>query len=84
MNTKELAKYEKLVEAWIQTGEDMVKAQAESTIYGRKIQKLSKPTRAQQNKDASLIDKAFKAEYKAFKKADEYNKYKKLMKDKYN
>ena len=83
MNKRETSKYEKLVEQWIKTGEDMVKAQADSVEYGRKLDKMEKPTAAQKKKDLTLIDKGFKAEEKAFKKADEYDAYKKKMEEKY-
>ena len=83
MNTRETTKYEKLQKEWIETGEDMVKAQAESVEYGRTLDKLEKPTAAQKKKDLTLIDKGFKTEHKAFKKADEYDAYKKKMEEKY-
>ena len=83
MSKTELTKYEKLQKEWIKTGEDMVKAQADSVEYGRTLDKLEKPTAAQKKKDLSLIDKGFKAEFKAFKKADEYDAYKKKMEEKY-
>ena len=69
---------------WVETGEDMVKAQAESVEYGRTLDKLEKPTAAQKKKDLTLIDKGFKAEAKAFKKADEYDAYKMKMEEKYH
>jgi len=84
MNKRETTKYEKLQKEWIETGEDMVKAQAESVEYGRTLDKLEKPTAAQKKKDLTLIDKGFKAELKAFKKADEYDAYKKKMEEKYH
>ena len=84
MNKREITKYEKLVKDWIKTGEDMVKAQAESIDYGRKIDKMENPTATQKNKDKKLIDAGFKAEFKAFKKADEYDEYKKKMTSKYS
>ena len=83
MNKRETTKYEKLQKEWIKTGDDMVKAQAESVEYGRMIDKLKEPTAAQKKKDLTLIDKGFKAEAKAFKKADEYDAYKKKMEEKY-
>jgi len=83
MNNRETTKYEKLIEQWIKTGEDMIKAQADSVDYGRKIDKLENPTAAQKKKDKSLIDAGFRAELKAFKKADEYDAYKDAMKKKY-
>jgi len=83
MSKTELTKYEKLQKEWIKTGEDMVKAQAESTDYSRTLDKIKNPTAAQKKKDLSLIDKGFKAEFKAFKKADEYGAYKKKMTEKY-
>ena len=83
MNKRETTKYEKLIEDWIKTGEDMIKAQADSVDYGRKIDKMEKPTATQKKKDLTLIDKGFKAELKAFKKADEYDAYKEAMKKKY-
>jgi len=83
MNKRETTKYEKLQKEWVKTGEDMVKAQAESVEYGRTLDKLEKPTAAQKKKDLTLIDKGFKAELKAFKKADEYDAYKDAMKKKY-
>jgi hypothetical protein len=84
MTTRETTKYEKLIEQWIKTGEDMIKAQADSVDYGRKIDKMEKPTITQKKKDLTLIDKGFKAESKAFKKADEYDAYKDAMKKKYD
>lgn len=84
MNKRETTKYEKLQKEWIETGEDMVKAQAESVEYGRTLDKLEKPTAVQKKKDLTLIDKGFKAELKAFKKADEYDAYKKKMEEKYH
>ena len=83
MSKTELTKYEKLQKEWIKTGEDMVKAQAESTDYSRTLDKIKNPTTVQKKKDLSLIDKGFKAEFKAFKKADEYDAYKKKMTEKY-
>ena len=83
MTTQETKKYEKLQKEWIKTGDDMVKAQAESVEYGRTLDKLEKPTATQKKKDLTLIDKGFKAEEKAFKKADEYDAYKDAMKKKY-
>jgi hypothetical protein len=83
MTTQETKKYEKLQKEWIKTGDDMVKAQAESVEYGRTLDKLEKPTTTQKKKDLTLIDKGFKAELKAFKKADEYDAYKDAMKKKY-
>ena len=84
MNKRETTKYEKLQKEWIETGEDMVKAQAESVEYGRTIDKVKEPTVVQKKKDLTLIDKGFKAELKAFKKADEYDAYKDAMKKKYD
>ena len=84
MNKRETTKYEKLQKEWIETGEDMVKAQAESVEYGRTLDKLEKSTAAQKKKDLTLIDKGFKTEVKAFKKADEYEAYKKKMEEKYH
>ena len=83
MNKTETTKYEKLRKEWIKTGEDMVKAQADSVDYGRTLDKMKKPTAVQKKKDLTLIDKGFKAEVKAFKKADEYDAYKKKMEEKY-
>ena len=83
MTTQETKKYEKLQKEWIKTGDDMVKAQAKSVDYGRTIDKVKEPTAAQKKKDKSLIDAGFKAELKAFKKADEYEAYKKKMEEKY-
>ena len=84
MNKRETTKYEKLIEEWVKTGEDMVKAQADSVEYGRTLDKLEKSTAAQKKKDLTLIDKGFKTEVKAFKKADEYEAYKKKMEEKYH
>ena len=84
MNKRETTKYEKLIEDWIKTGEDMIKAQADSVDYGRKIDKMEKPTATQKKKDLTLIDAGFRAELKAFKKADEYDAYKDAMKKKYD
>ena len=61
----------------------MVKAQAESTDYSRTLDKIKNPTTVQKKKDLTLIDKGFKAEFKAFKKSDEYGAYKKKMEEKY-
>ena len=83
MSKTQLTKYEKLQKEWIKTGEDMIKAQAESVEYGRKFDKMENPTAAQKKKDKKLIDAGFKAEAKAFKKADEYDAYKKKMEEKY-
>jgi hypothetical protein len=83
MTTQETKKYEKLQKEWIKTGDDMVKAQAKSVEYGRTIDTLKEPTAAQKKKDKSLIDAGFRAEEKAFKKADEYAAYKDAMKKKY-
>ena len=83
MNKRETTKYEKLVEDWIKTGEDMIKAQAESVEYGRKFDKMENPTAAQKKKDKKLIDVGFKAEAKAFKKVDEYDEYVEKLKKKY-
>ena len=84
MSKTEITKYEKLQKEWIKTGEDMVKAQADSVDYGRTLDKIKNPTAAQKKKDLTLIDKGFKAELKAFKKADEYDAYKKKMEEKYH
>lgn len=83
MNKRETTKYEKLTKEWIKTGENMVKAQADSVEYGRKLNKIENPTDTQKKKDLSLINKGFKTEAIAFKKADEYDAYKKKMKEKY-
>jgi hypothetical protein len=83
MNKRETTKYEKLQKQWIKTGEDMVKAQAESVEYGREIDKVENPTKTQLMKDKALLTKGFKLEEKAFKKADEYDEYKKKMEEKY-
>jgi len=83
MNKRETTKYEKLVKDWIKTGEDMDKAQRASTDYYRTLAKIKEPTVAQKKKDQKLIDAGFKAEYIAFKKADEYDDYKKKMTEKY-
>jgi len=83
MSKTELTKYEKLQKERIKTVEDMVKAQAKSVEYGRTLYKMKNPTTAQKKKDQNLIDKGFKAEFKAFKKADEYYAYKKKMEKKY-
>ena len=83
MSKTELTKYEKLQKEWIKTGEDMIKAQAESVEYGRKFDKMENPTAAQKKKDKKLIDAGFKAEAKAFKKADEYDEYVEKLKKKY-
>ena len=83
MNKRETTKYERLQKELIKTGEDMVKAQADSVDYGRKIDKMENPTATQKKKDLTLIDKGFKAEAKAFKKAGEYDEYKKKMEEKY-
>jgi hypothetical protein len=45
---------------------------------------MENPTAAQKKKDQKLIDAGFKAEYIAFKKADEYDDYKKKMTSKYS
>ena len=83
MNKRETTKYEKLVKDWIKTGEDADKAQRASTNYYRALAKIKEPTVAQKKKDQKLIDAGFKAEYTAFKKADEYDDYKKKMTEKY-
>ena len=83
MTTQETTKYERLQKEWIKTGDDMVKSQAKSVEYGRTIDTIKEPTTAQKKKDKSLIDAGFKAELKAFKKADEYEAYKKKMEEKY-
>jgi len=83
MSKTELTKYEKLQKEWIKTGEDMIKAQAESVEYGRKFDKMENPTAAQKKKDKKLIDAGFKAEAKAFKKAGEYDEYVEKLKKKY-
>ena len=83
MTTQETKKYEMLQKEWIKTGDDMVKAQAKSVDYGRTIDTIKEPTTTQKKKDKSLIDAGFKAESKAFKKADEYDAYKDAMKKKY-
>ena len=83
MNKRETTKYERLQKEWIKTGDDMVKAQAESVDYGREIDNIENPTATMRMKDKALITKGFKTEEKAFKKADEYDKYKKKMEEKY-
>ena len=84
MSKMELAKYDKLRKEWIKTGEDMVKAQAKSVEYGRIIDKIVNPSASMRTKDKVLLTKGFKFEEKAFKKADEYNAYKKKMEEKYH
>jgi hypothetical protein len=84
MNKRETTKYEKLIEDWIKTGEDMIKAQGESVEYGRKFDKMENPTTAQKKKDKKLIDAGFKAEAKAFKKAGEYDEYVEKLKKSIN
>jgi hypothetical protein len=83
MNKRETTKYERLQKEWIKTGGDMVKAQAESVDYGREIDKIENPTATMRMKDKALVTKGFKTEEKAFKKADEYDEYKKKMEEKY-
>ena len=81
MTTRETNKYEKLTKEWIKTDKEMMKAQADEVIYGRKLPK--EPTKAQLAKEQKLINAGFRAGYFAFKKADEYHDYKKKMMRKY-
>ncbi|QIG59568.1 hypothetical protein [Dishui Lake phycodnavirus 2] len=81
MDKRELAKYEKLRKEWIKTGDEMEKVQADAVIYGRKLP--NKPTKAQLAKEQKLINAGFRAEYFAFKKADEYHAFKVAMTKKY-
>lgn len=83
MTETELARYEKLQREWMKTGEEMVKAHAVSAEYSRKLDKMKNPTAAQKRKDQKLINAGFRAEYIAFKKADEYVAFKKKMEGKY-
>lgn len=83
MTKTELTKYKKLQKEWIKTGNDMIKAQAASTDYSRKLLKMKNPTAVQKKKDQNLLNAGFRAEYSAFKKADEYYAYKKNMEKKY-
>ena len=71
----------KLIPKWSRgkLQKEWVKSQAYSVEYGRKLDKMEKPAAAQKKKDLTLIDKGFKA----FKKADEYEAYKKKMEEKY-
>jgi len=83
MSKTELTKYKKLHKEWIKTGEDMVRAQAASVKYGRALVKIKNPTAVQKKKDQKLINAGFRAEHVAFKKAYEYDAYKKRMEGKY-
>ena len=83
MTKAELIKYKRLHKEDKKLGEDMVKAQAKSTRYGRALYKKKNPTTAQKKKDQNLINAGFRAEYFAFKKADEYCAYMKKMEEKY-
>lgn len=83
MNKREITQYERLVREWVKTGEEMVKAQAESSIYSRKLDKVKEPTATQRKKEQKLIDAGFRTEYRAFKKSDEYEDFKKKVQKKY-
>jgi len=84
MTKPELTKYKRLQKEHKKAVEDMVKAQAKSTQYSRKIYHTkTTPTAAQKKKDQNLVDAGFRAEYFAFKKADEYFAYEKKMYEKY-
>ena len=82
MDKRELAKYEKLTKERIKTGDEMEKVQADAVIYGRKLPK--EPTKAQLAKEQKLINAGFRAEYFAFKKADEYGAFYYMILKKYS
>ena len=83
MNKREITQYERLIREWVKTGEEMLKAQAESVQYDRKMDKVKEPTAAQRKKEQKLINAGFRTEYYAFKKADEYADFKKKVQKKY-
>lgn len=81
MTARELGKYAKLQKEWISTGKDMDRAQEMASLYIRKHAK--NPTPTQKKRKQHLIDMGLKAEYYAFKKADEWGAFKDRMKKKY-
>ena len=83
LNKRETAKYEKLQEKWVKTGDDMIKTQGDSVQYGRKIDKIKEPAAAQKKKDQKLIDAAFRAFDKASRVEDDYTEFVGKMKKKY-
>lgn len=83
MTKTEVSTYKKLKNDNVKTGDDMLKAQAKSVIYSRKLDKVKNPTATQKKMDQKLINAGFKAEYVAFKKADEHRAYMNKMRQKY-
>lgn len=81
MTASELGKYAKLKKEWISTGKDMDRAQEKASLYIRKHATPLTPT--QKKRKQYLIDMGLRAEYYAFKKADEWGAFKDRMKKKY-
>lgn len=80
MNAREMKTYKKLMKEFVETGKAMEKAQEEASMY---VRKTKNPTTLQQKRAKKLINVAFRVEYFAFKKADEWDAFKTKMKKKY-
>jgi len=80
MNAREMKTYNKLMKEFVDTGKAMEKAQEEASMY---VRKMKNPTTLQQKKAKRLMNAGFRAEYFAFKKADEWDAFKTKMKKKY-
>ena len=83
MNKREITKYERLMKEVDKLFDHMDKVQRAATQYGRKIDKIKKPTAAQEKKEQKMINDGFRAMYFAHKKDDELSKFKKDIKKKY-
>tara|TARA_Y100001970_G_C14119243_1_gene795350 strand:+ start:204 stop:500 length:297 start_codon:yes stop_codon:yes gene_type:complete len=83
MSKQDYVKYNKLKKEHIQTGENMVRIQAEAVIYSRKLLTIKEPTKAQKDMELQLNDRGFKAMHNAFQKTDELRKFLETMQKKY-
>ncbi len=83
MNKREITKYERLMKEVDKLFDHMDKVQRAATQYGRKIDKIKKPTAAQEKKEQKMINDGFRAMYFAHKKDDELSKFKNDIKKKY-
>jgi hypothetical protein len=77
MSLSEKKKLDNLQEKYKKTGDEMLEAQAAASVAMRKEVKRSAAVQ-------KLINKGFKAEFLAFKVADELKAYKEVMTKKYN
>ena len=84
MNARELSRYRALQKESARAGVAMERAHSKYTVYGRALDKMKNPTRAQKSRDQKLIREGFKAESIAFRKADQLSAFKEKMRRKYS